>query len=134
MNLHSVACGLSATLPATVPAHYFVFVFEFRNDDCNSPPLPSTSFQVVQNMTFISRFNDSELSKMDMGPLWAEILESEKPFNLFSAHDSTVYPLMTTLGERVWNATDFPAYASMMLIEVGDAISGIFLFSSLSNQ
>ena len=37
MNLYSVVCGLSATLLSTVLAHYFVF--EFRNGDCNSPPL-----------------------------------------------------------------------------------------------
>jgi len=73
---------------------------------------------VVQNRTFISRFNDSELSRLDMGPLWAEILESNQTFALFSAHDSTVYPLMTCLGEKIWNATDFPAYASMMIIEI----------------
>ena len=66
----------------------------------------------------MSRYNDSELSKMDMGPLWAEITESAESFSLFSGHDSTIYPLMASLGEKVWNATDFPAYASMMLIEV----------------
>ncbi len=66
----------------------------------------------------MSRYNDAELSKMDMGPLWAEIMESQEPFSLFSGHDSTVFPLMASLGEKVWNATDFPAYASMMIIEV----------------
>jgi hypothetical protein len=55
---------------------------------------------------------------MDMGPLWAEMIETEAPFLLISGHDSTIYPLMTSLGERVWNATDFPPYASMMIIEV----------------
>ena len=57
---------------------------------------------------------------MDMGPLWAEIMESTEDFALFSAHDSTIYSLMSSLGEKVWNATDFPPYASMMLIEVND--------------
>mmetsp|Transcript_6453 Transcript_6453/g.13323 ORF Transcript_6453/g.13323 Transcript_6453/m.13323 type:complete len:594 (+) Transcript_6453:145-1926(+) len=77
---------------------------------------------VVQNKTFVSRFNDSELSKMDMGPLWAEVMDSDETFSLFSGHDSTIYPLMSTLGERVWNATDFPPYASMMLIETHEVI------------
>jgi len=77
---------------------------------------------VVQNMTFINRFNDSELSKMDMGPLWAEIVESKEDLALFSGHDSTIYPLMMSLGEKVWNATDFPPYGSMMLIELHDVI------------
>ena len=66
----------------------------------------------------MSRYDDGELSKMDMGPLWAEIMESQEPFALFSGHDSTVFPLMASLGEKVWNATDFPAYATMMIIEV----------------
>eukprot|EP00531_Pseudo-nitzschia_arenysensis_P018394 CAMPEP_0116123460 /NCGR_PEP_ID=MMETSP0329-20121206/4763_1 /TAXON_ID=697910 /ORGANISM="Pseudo-nitzschia arenysensis, Strain B593" /LENGTH=607 /DNA_ID=CAMNT_0003617383 /DNA_START=116 /DNA_END=1939 /DNA_ORIENTATION=- len=77
---------------------------------------------VVQNKTFVSRFNDSELSKMDMGPLWAEMMDTDETFALFSGHDSTIFPLMTSLGERVWNATDFPHYASMMLIEFHDVI------------
>lgn len=88
----------------------FELLFEFEKQLC----LP----QVVQNHTFMSRFNDSELSKMDMGPLWAEILDYDEAFSLVSAHDSTIYPLMTSLGEKVWNATDFPAYASMMILEV----------------
>lgn len=37
---------------------------------------------------------------------------------LVSAHDSTIVALMTSLGPRVWNLTDFPFYASMMIIEV----------------
>ena len=86
-----------------------------------------------------SRFNDSELSKMDMGPLWAEIMDHITPvvvkkkkaneddenknndnvkFALYSGHDSTVLPLMASLG--VWNTTDFPPYASMMIVEVSD--------------
>ncbi len=76
---------------------------------------------IIQNKTFVGLFNGSELSKMDMGPLWAEIMDSDETFSLFSGHDSTIYPLMASLGERVWNATDYPPYASMMLIEVSTA-------------
>jgi hypothetical protein len=109
--------------PANSSACFFVFKFF----ECESIPFPP--LQVIQNKTFISRFNDSELSKMDMGPLWTEMLETEAPFSLISGHDSTIYPLMTSLGERVWNATDFPPYASMMLIEVGETRIGFVTFS-----
>lgn len=37
---------------------------------------------------------------------------------LFSGHDTTIIPLLTSLGPRVWNLTDWPPYASMVLIEV----------------
>ena len=91
----------------------------------------------------VSRFNDSELSKMDIGPLLAEIMDYITPvvvnkkadddknngsnadpnhvkFALYSGHDSTVLPLMASLGAKIWNATNFPAFASMMLLEVSD--------------
>ena len=70
---------------------------------------------------------------MDMGPLWAEIMDSNEKFSLFSGHDSTIFPLMASLGERAWNATDFPAYASMMLIEVG-SIPQLILFRLEQNS
>ena len=65
-----------------------------------------------------------------MGPFWAEVMdyiipvitkgEEEKAvkFALYSGHDSTILPMMASLGRNVWNATNFPAYASMMIIEV----------------
>jgi hypothetical protein len=73
-----------------------------------------------------------------MAPLWAEIMDYITPviardggsggdgdgdtgpikFALYSGHDSTIIPLMASLGPRVWNNTDFPYYASMMILEV----------------
>mmetsp|Transcript_19167 Transcript_19167/g.35778 ORF Transcript_19167/g.35778 Transcript_19167/m.35778 type:complete len:94 (+) Transcript_19167:891-1172(+) len=67
--------------------------------------------------------------------MWAEILDFIEPviqteksdgekfkehvkFALYSGHDSTIAPLMASLSPNLWNDTDFPWYASMMLIEV----------------
>ncbi|KAL7562211.1 hypothetical protein ACA910_013466 [Epithemia clementina (nom. ined.)] len=75
--------------------------------------------------------NNAEFSKVAMGPLWSEILHHIKAasrgetvgnptpakLSLFSGHDSTLIPLLASLG--VWKLTDWwPSYASMMLIEV----------------
>jgi hypothetical protein len=71
-----------------------------------------------------------------MGPLWAEIMENIRPWitleedqidedmvmapklALFSGHDSTLMPLLASLGPKLWNDTDWAPYASMFLIEV----------------
>lgn len=76
----------------------------------------------------IYRFNDSEYAKRDMSALWMEILDHINPvmdpnqdhvkMSLYSGHDSTIIPLMASLGGKMWNNTDFPYYASMMIIEV----------------
>jgi hypothetical protein len=72
---------------------------------------------------------------MDMGPFWNEIIDYIKPvikekkndnnietdfvkFALYSGHDSTIAPLMASLSPNIWNNTNFPWYASMMIIEV----------------
>lgn len=82
-----------------------------------------------------NRYNDSELSKLDMGPFWAEILDHIKPvikdknggndsendyvkFALYSGHDSTIAPLLASLSPNVWNNSNFPWYASMIVLEV----------------
>jgi hypothetical protein len=65
-----------------------------------------------------------------MAPLWAEIIENIHPIvdperdqpppklAVFSAHDTTVMPLLASLGPKLWNDTDWPPYASMLNIEV----------------
>jgi len=66
-----------------------------------------------------------------MGPLWAEIVEKIKltslrksildvgdqtpRFVLYSGHDSTIMPLLASLGAK---DMDWTPYASMLLIEV----------------
>jgi hypothetical protein len=65
-----------------------------------------------------------------MGPLWAEILTNIRPvidandrtpppnrLALFSGHDTTILPLLVSLGPNVWDGKWSP-YASMMIIEV----------------
>lgn len=74
--------------------------------------------------------NEGEYSKLAMGPLWSEILDNiraiinpddrQPPPNrlaLFSGHDTTILPLLVTLGPDVWDG-QWPPYASMMIIEV----------------
>jgi hypothetical protein len=75
----------------------------------------------------------SEYSKLSMGPLWAEILDHITPvlndevdtedrvrppakLAIYSGYDSTIMQLLATLG--AWDGTEWPPYASMVLIEV----------------
>ena len=37
---------------------------------------------------------------------------------LFSGHDTTLMPILATLGENVWDGTDWAPYASMLQIEI----------------
>lgn len=37
---------------------------------------------------------------------------------LFSGHDTTLMPILATLGENVWSGTEWAPYASMILIEI----------------
>ena len=87
--------------------------------------------------------NKGEFSKVAMGPLWKEMMHhitaatnadvtqngdsattttmtsnpTPAKFALFSAHDSTLLPLLASLG--AWKIEDWwPSYASMMIIEV----------------
>jgi ubiquitin-like domain-containing CTD phosphatase 1 len=77
----------------------------------------------------IHKFNNSEYAKRDMSAFWMEILDYIGPviddnnqdhvrMALYSGHDSTIIPLMASLGAKMWNNTNFPYYASMMIIEV----------------
>jgi len=76
-----------------------------------------------------------------MGPLWYEILGKIDPLQklnvaggssayfqkmaeqgiprlaLYSGHDSTLMPLLASMGSRVWDG-DWTPYASMIIIEV----------------
>ena len=75
------------------------------------------------------RHNDGAYTKLAMGPLWAEIMDNIRPIvskqhapppnklALFSAHDTTLAPLLVSLGPQVWDG-QWPPYASMMIIEV----------------
>ena len=73
-------------------------------------------------------YNNGEHSKLAMGPLWDDIMKNISPLlaknnpnlspkmALISGHDTTIMPLLATLG--LWDGVYWPPYASMFLIEV----------------
>jgi len=87
---------------------------------------------------FVMKHNDSEYAKLSMAPLWAEIMDniyyfvdkdsipgsnfSSPKLALFSGHDTTIMPLLASLGPKLWNDTDWAPYASMFIIEVHELI------------
>jgi hypothetical protein len=90
----------------------------------------------IQTYTKIIKYNQSEYARLEMGPLWYEIMQGINPhlndesnaagekvdapkLALFSGHDTTLMPLLASIGPELWNDTDWVSYASMMLIEVG---------------
>ena len=95
---------------------WFKRLFQFDTDD----------------LGLLYKHNDAEYAKLAMGPLWNEILfnidaflddvdmlccPARKPAKLalFSAHDTTIMPLLVTLG--VWDGQWAP-YASMIALEL----------------
>ena len=78
-------------------------------------------------MQYFKNFH-SEYAKLATGPLWAEILSNINPIieerdrippeklAIISGHDDTISPLMASLG--IWDKSQWPAYASMLIIEV----------------
>jgi len=88
----------------------------------------------IKNFTFHYKYNDAAFAKQGMGPLWKEIMANILPIvdsannpssgtpppklALFSGHDTTLMPLLATLGDKVWSGTDWPPYASMIQIEI----------------
>lgn len=85
-------------------------------------------------------YNDAAYSKLAMGPMWVSILSNILPhiqpsywksifpqlrinenapkLALFSAHDTTIMSLMAALGKLLWDETDWPPYASLLIIEI----------------
>ena len=94
----------------------------------------------VQNFTFPYKYNDGAYSKLGMGPLWLEIIsnirqivESDNNYSsqsgtpppklaLFSGHDTTLMPILATLGEQVWSGKEWSPYASMLQIEIHEVL------------
>eukprot|EP00956_Cyclotella_meneghiniana_P011681 scaffold16436_cov47-Cyclotella_meneghiniana.AAC.1 len=91
----------------------------------------------VKQVTFAGKYNDAALPKLGMGPLWKEIManilpivgensnytfaeETPPKLALFSGHDTTLMPILATLGQDVWSGTEWAPYASMILIEIYD--------------
>lgn len=83
-------------------------------------------------------FNDAAYAKLGMGPLWAEIMDiilpivkpddmndRASPSNrlaVFSGHDTTILPILGTLGSNVWDGVEWTPYASMLLLEIHELI------------
>lgn len=75
-----------------------------------------------------------------MGPLWKEIMTNILPIvdstnhpsstsgmpppklALFSGHDTTLMPILATLGEEVWNGEEWAPYASMIQVEIHEIL------------
>eukprot|EP00986_Skeletonema_menzelii_P012906 scaffold7298_cov150-Skeletonema_menzelii.AAC.6 len=89
----------------------------------------------VENFTFPYKYNDGAYSKLGMGPLWLEIMSNilqivdstnhpttsgmpPPKLALFSGHDTTLMPILATLGEQVWSGKEWSPYASMLQIEI----------------
>lgn len=100
----------------------------------------------VKNFTFPYKYNHGAYPKLGMGPLWKEIManilpivdsSSSQPSSgasqpppppppklaLFSGHDTTLMPLLATLGDEVWSGTEWAPYASMLLIEIHEILN-----------
>jgi len=115
------------------------FINDFRRNNSEGNFARVHEFDVRRNI-FKLRYNDAALSKLSIGPLWYEIMEQiqaamnssiysksakqSTKFALFSGHDGTISQLMSTLGSKVWNASDWPSYAGMMIIETHEIVGG----------
>jgi hypothetical protein len=82
----------------------------------------------IQKDTTVMKYNNAQHSKLALGPLWYEIMdhinhaiaeEAAPKLALFAGHDTTLMPLLASLGPDLWKDTEWAAYASMILIEVG---------------
>mmetsp|Transcript_14466 Transcript_14466/g.27210 ORF Transcript_14466/g.27210 Transcript_14466/m.27210 type:complete len:715 (+) Transcript_14466:2394-4538(+) len=97
-----------------------------------------------QPYNYVLRYNNAAYSKLAFGPMWVEILANMLPFipffkwqvilpqmvkevkepsnapllSLFSAHDTTILPILATLGENVWDGQTWAPYASLIVVEV----------------
>lgn len=90
----------------------------------------------VKSFTMIYNANDAIYSKLSMQPLWSEIMENIRQVKttltvdatdsgthswpklaLYSGHDTTLMPLLASLGPKVWDQKWSP-YASMLILEV----------------
>jgi hypothetical protein len=93
--------------------------------------ISSVSISTSLALNLFSNYVSIESAKLALGPLWAEIMDNinsvvdlnakkggSSKFALFSGHDTTIMPLLASLGPRVWDRNDWPPYASMVLIEV----------------
>ena len=91
-------------------------------------------------------YNNAEYGKLLSGPLWVEILANIAPFvpsldissdvqsklrqpppklALFSAHDTTLHMLMSSLGKELFDGQTFAPFASYVIIELHEITNTI---------
>jgi len=105
----------------------------------------------IQKYTKVMKHNKAAYAKLGIGPLWYEIMkhinkvvsgdgdgngngdgnveQEQEQANapklaLFAGHDTTLMPLLASLGPDLWKDTEWAPYASMMLIEIHELIDG----------
>lgn len=85
--------------------------------------------------TLLYQANNAEYAKLGMAPLWAEIMSqiyavTKEPDHgccppvlqpaklaLYAGHDTTIMPLLASLGKGVWDG-EWAPYASMVVLEI----------------
>jgi len=91
-----------------------------------------TEYEILK-YTKVIKYDNAAHAKLSLGPLWYEIMEhinrvlldkTAPKLSLFAGHDTTLMPLLASLGPDVWKDNEWATYASMMLIEIHELIDG----------
>ncbi len=133
-TLHMLDCLMTTictdrTLPD--PINDFDFTQSSQRDE--NSMFQALAQSDIQSYNLVMKYNNAEIAKLSMGPLWAEIMENIHPWlypddfpkntrapklAIFSGHDTTIMPLLASIDPNLWNDTEWAPYASMMLVEV----------------
>jgi hypothetical protein len=113
-------------------------VNDYKADSASSMFNRLNDFE-IQTYNMVMKYNDAAYARLSMAPLWAEIMDRVDPvvndesrdqwgraipkLALFSGHDTTIMPLLASLGPNLWNDKDWAPYASMLLIEVHEIVA-----------
>jgi hypothetical protein len=141
IEMHAIDCLMTTIctdrpLPASI-RDYGVETID--NDDEWDAPYGPNRFQRlyeydVQKYTYNLKANDAEYAKLGIGPLWYEIVQQLQSvmaatttsssvvvppkLHVISGHDTTVMPLLAALDPNLWSDTEWPAYASLLVLEL----------------
>ena len=109
--------------------------FEYDKDDTNNNNMLFDRMvdYGYQKWNLHLLHNNAEYAKLASAPLWNEIMNNihpivsakddeipNKKMAIISGHDDTISPIMASLG--IWNATSWPPYASMLLMELHELV------------
>jgi Histidine phosphatase superfamily (branch 2) len=94
----------------------------------------------VQKYTYNLKANGAEYAKLGIGPLWYEIIQQWRSvmlvpavaddndndndhdripkLHIISGHDTTIMPLLAALDPNLWPDSEWPAYASLLVMEL----------------